>query len=176
MKFIIFNGIKYYQQKNGYYQRSETAKRNRENIERRLHRAIWKHFKGEIPKGYHIHHIDENKENNDISNLELLSPSEHQKKHTRLSKIWWHTEKGKRANRKGIRNAKKWHSSESGKLWHSMHQYIYINKIRVVEICKECGQSFGTFKDKRHQEYCRKCRDKFLHRELYKRKMGYFDK
>lgn len=174
MTFIIFDGIKYYQQKNGYYQRAETAKRNRENIERVLHRAIWKHYKGEIPKGYHIHHIDENKENNDISNLELLSPSEHQKKHSRISKIWWKTPEGKKANKKGIQNAKKWHSSKEGKIWHSEHQKKYIEKIRKEEICQECGQTFGTFSDKRHQIYCRKCRDKFLHRERYKNQKGLF--
>lgn len=40
----------------------------------------------EIPKDekgnpYHVHHIDGNKQNNSIYNLELLSPSEHNKKH-----------------------------------------------------------------------------------------------
>lgn len=34
----------------------------------------------EIPKGYHVHHIDENKENDDRSNLELLTASEHSKR------------------------------------------------------------------------------------------------
>lgn len=174
MQVVIFNGIKYYKQASGYYQRAETAKRNRENIERRLHRAIWKFYNGEIPKGYHIHHKDENKENNDIDNLELLSPSEHQKKHIKKSKIWWQTLEGKIANKRGVENAKQWHSSEIGKEWHSKHQKEYINKIRTVEICKECGRTFGTFKDKRHQVYCRKCRDKFAHRAIYKKKRGLF--
>jgi len=38
-------------------------------------------LKGEIPKGFEIHHIDGDKDNNNISNLEILSASEHQKKH-----------------------------------------------------------------------------------------------
>lgn len=34
-----------------------------------------------IDKSYHIHHIDENKQNNDSSNLEAVSPSMHGRKH-----------------------------------------------------------------------------------------------
>ena len=55
-----FNGVVYY--KCGeYYQRKGI----------RLHREVWKYHNGEIPKGYHVHHIDSNKNNNSIDNLEL---------------------------------------------------------------------------------------------------------
>lgn len=37
----------------------------------------WLAWKGVIPKGFHIHHIDENKENDWIDNLDCLSISEH---------------------------------------------------------------------------------------------------
>lgn len=47
-----------------------------------IHRIVWYDNRGEIPKGYHIHHIDSNKLNNSIENLELLSSSHHQIKHT----------------------------------------------------------------------------------------------
>ena len=39
---------------------------------KRLHREVWKLYNGQIPKGYHVHHKDENTWNNDISNLELV--------------------------------------------------------------------------------------------------------
>ena len=42
-----------------------------------LHRLIWEKHNGGIPKGYQVHHIDGNKLNNDISNLQLLSAEEH---------------------------------------------------------------------------------------------------
>jgi hypothetical protein len=47
------------------------------------HRLIWeKHF-GPIPAGFHIHHKDGNKQNNDINNLEMINGKEH----NRMEKI-----------------------------------------------------------------------------------------
>jgi hypothetical protein len=43
----------------------------------RLHRIIWMLAYGDIPKGYEIHHLDENKRNNDIDNLLLVDRSAH---------------------------------------------------------------------------------------------------
>lgn len=52
----------------------------------RKYRQIYENFHNvKIPKGYHIHHIDGNRNNNDISNLEMLSPDEHAKKHGYIS-------------------------------------------------------------------------------------------
>jgi len=45
------------------------------------HRDIWEGLYGPIPKGHHVHHIDGDKTHNCISNLELLSATEHQREH-----------------------------------------------------------------------------------------------
>lgn len=45
----------------------------------RIHTLVAKHFIGEIPKGYHVHHIDGNKQNNVVTNLKIVHPSEHRK-------------------------------------------------------------------------------------------------
>lgn len=166
MQVVIFNGVRYYKQKNGYYQMAETLKRKRNGVERRLHRAVWKFYNGEIPKGMHVHHKDENKDNNDISNLELLTASQHCMLHSRNKRDWWHTKKGIRANKKGVRLAKKWHASEDGFKWHSEHQKQTMKKHIVIEVCPDCGREFNTLDNYKHQVYCRKCRDKFLKREL----------
>lgn len=42
----------------------------------KLHRLVWECFKGPIPGGYQVNHKDNNKINNRLSNLELLTPSE----------------------------------------------------------------------------------------------------
>ena len=46
-----------------------------------LHRVIWECVNGEIPNGYEVHHIDGNKQNNSIYNLELIGHKEHRTKH-----------------------------------------------------------------------------------------------
>ena len=48
---------------------------------------VWKQHYGEKPYGYHIHHIDGNRDNNDISNLECLHPDEHAKRHGYISNL-----------------------------------------------------------------------------------------
>lgn len=49
----------------------------------RIHRLVYSTFVEEIPKGkkYHIHHKDGNKQNNRISNLELVNSHNHHKIH-----------------------------------------------------------------------------------------------
>lgn len=54
----------------------------------RIHRLVYEHFVAPIPKGHkwHIHHINGNKQDNRVENLELLSSMEHfhkdENKHT----------------------------------------------------------------------------------------------
>lgn len=43
----------------------------------RIHQEVYRAFVGEIPHGYHVHHIDENKQNNTVSNLKLMNGREH---------------------------------------------------------------------------------------------------
>jgi hypothetical protein len=57
------------------------GKRVKEN-----YRKIWEHHNGEIPLdengvSYHIHHIDGNSKNNNISNLQCVSVEQHYKIH-----------------------------------------------------------------------------------------------
>lgn len=41
------------------------------------YRKLWESYYGEIPKGWHIHHIDGNHSNNDIHNLCCVPPQVH---------------------------------------------------------------------------------------------------
>lgn len=51
------------------------------------HRLIWEQAYGEIPKGYQIHHINHNKLDNRLENLEMISNSDHQKQHSVANKL-----------------------------------------------------------------------------------------
>lgn len=61
------NGIGYYQIK---------LRCNKKRFNRYVHRIIWETFKGPIPEGYEVNHIDHDKSNNSLINLELVSHSE----------------------------------------------------------------------------------------------------
>jgi hypothetical protein len=43
---------------------------------KRVHRVVWETFKGEIPDGYEIDHIDGNRLNNALSNLRCVTHTE----------------------------------------------------------------------------------------------------
>lgn len=49
-----------------------------------IHRAVWSYYNGEIPVGYHIHHVDFDKSNNQIENLVCIPQNEHMKLHKSL--------------------------------------------------------------------------------------------
>ena len=51
----------------------------------RYHRVVWEETHGPIPDGYVIHHIDHNKLNNDLSNLQIMTVYAHLQHHARLN-------------------------------------------------------------------------------------------
>jgi hypothetical protein len=76
LPFIIYDEIKWTPSMYGYYR----ATSRRKNLF--LHRYIWEKENGEIPPGHDLHHKDGNRANNDISNLECLTKSEHTRKYS----------------------------------------------------------------------------------------------
>lgn len=73
-KSVEYNGDVYASHSGGY-RRKTTGDREL------LHRQVWKDAYGEIPRGFNIHHINGDKLDNRLENLEMLSASEHTKKH-----------------------------------------------------------------------------------------------
>lgn len=74
-RVVVFNGITYRKPPSYAYYYNRRPKNS-------LHRAVWTHHNGTIPDGFHIHHIDEDTENNDITNLMCVSNSDHRKIHS----------------------------------------------------------------------------------------------
>jgi hypothetical protein len=74
---IEFEGRTYYRDKaSGYY---KTLMRHPDR--RALHRAVYSSTYGNIPHGWEVHHKDNDRENNDISNLECMPMREHLRIH-----------------------------------------------------------------------------------------------
>lgn len=135
MVFVIHNGKRYVKDaKSGYYLCASNHKR--------LHRVIWEEANGEIPKGFHIHHKDHNKDNNALDNLELLSASEHMRRHT-LERIANGDIDVKKNMQLRQEAAKKWHKSAEGRAWHSIHAKECAKKwIKVTKTCQMCGKEY----------------------------------
>ncbi len=105
-----------------------------------LHRAVWESVNGEIPKGYHIHHIDEDPGNNSIENLECLPVKEHAAMHPFSDERYSdQIEHLARINHL----AKAWHSTPEGREVHSrIGAMAYENFVPQEKPCDNCGKIF----------------------------------
>lgn len=125
----------------------------------RAHRWVWYNVNGNIPKGFHIHHIDEDKSNNSIENLQLIYSSLHMSLH--MTK-----EKRERASKWAdtIRPlTKQWHSSKEGKAWHKYHAIkTKFSKWDPRSLnCIVCGKTYET-KKKSNTKFCTNaCKSRF---------------
>lgn len=109
---------------------------------KRLHRAVWEYHNGKIPEGYHVHHIDENRCNNQISNLILVEASAHISCH--MSKPE-RKSKSREDVRKAIDKAPEWHKSDDGYIWHSVHAKKYWESAQLrTYTCSYCGKEYQT--------------------------------
>lgn len=150
-----FNGESYYFCGN-YFQRKG----------RRLHREVWKHHNGEIPKGYHVHHIDGDRTNNQIENLKLMLAKDHMSKHN-------NTPERKEFSRKAIENARtyasKWHGSSEGIDYHSkLGKENWKKRKMNTYVCTECGKTFQTkhvYGEDQNRFCHQNCRARYGHRK-----------
>jgi hypothetical protein len=124
-----FNGVRYYLC-DKYFQHKG----------KRLHRAVWEHHNGPIPKGFHVHHKTHDRSKNDIEDLELLPKGHHLSHHSKINK----------SGEKGLRHmldhvipkAAEWHKTEAAKSVHSRIGKII--KQRYEKQCEVCGTTFTT--------------------------------
>ena len=159
MKTIEYDGLTFVRDdKTGYYLNSK--------IHKRLHRYVWEKYNGEIPDGYDIHHIDRNKSNNDITNLQLIKKDEHMKLHGKMQ-----TEEDKQRKRDNLlQNARpkacEWHKSVKGSKWHREHYENMKDKLHEKKEfeCKLCGKVFMSTREGFCSNTCK---------SAHRRKMGY---
>jgi hypothetical protein len=93
-------GKKFYQQKDGYWANMMPI---------HAHRWVWINHFGAIPQGMDIHHKDGDKGNNEIENLEMLSRSDHLKRHRQEGRF------DLDQRREQLKEARKWMKTEEGR-------------------------------------------------------------
>ena len=169
MKSVYYNGKKYTRNPDSE-KRDERVyfKRIVGGTSEYLHRVKWADAHGPIPKNYHIHHIDGNPLNNELSNLECLSAKDHKDKHPFTDE-----QKAKmRDNLDRIRPmTKEWHSSEEGRKWHSEHAKRTVAAPQEKEmICQECGIVFISNASHNRKGFCSNA-----HKAAFRRKSGVDD-
>ncbi len=135
--------------------------------ERLLHRYIYAKSHGPIPEGNHIHHKDTNTLNNEIGNLECLTPSAHNKEHLsdesrqqllaanskRMSALWKKEQEWRKNTPEG--------QAFAAEVVMKMHAGQRLARGKFTITCKQCGtekEMAGT-KEGTAPEYCSKpCR------------------
>jgi len=144
MQHQIHYDKKFYQDKKTGYWISTTSPRIRAHV------WVWKYHWQIVPHGYHVHHINEDRSDNRIDNLELIHKSRHMSHHMS-------TEERKEFSRKQAEKirplTKAWHASEEGREWHRKHGIeCWKNKKEFEISCKQCNAKAIT--KTYHQEFC----------------------
>jgi len=165
---IVFNGYKY----NRYPESSNPAHRRYfARAGHRLHRDVWVYYNGPISKGMHVHHIDGDTSNNDISNLACITKDEHWSKHrAEISERNRRPEQLEHLAR--IRSSSAaWHKSPEGRAWHREHAKTSLAKTwssprhypDIDKVCFWCGTQFvgQTVKAKFCKKGCQTAESRF---------------
>lgn len=139
-KFIVIDGISFCRDdETGYYLNGTMGVR--------AHRYVYAKYHGPIPEGYHVHHKDEDKSNNDIDNLELMLAGDHLTYHglkNAANPEWLEWSRNNMAT-KARPAASEWHGSEAGLAWHREHAKCSIMAIEPRDfVCEQCGTGFRT--------------------------------
>ena len=110
---------------------------------KRLHRVVYQHHNGDIPKGCHVHHKDGDRSNNQPENLELMSNSRHMSLHMQERPPMGFTQVARDA-------AAKWHGSEHGAAWHAQHYEKFKHRLHEIRkyTCEQCGKEYEAMAGK----------------------------
>lgn len=117
-----------------------------------LHHFVWEKFVGKRRKGYVIHHKDGNCQNNDLSNLEEITPKEHCGERHKWDAVRYQKQIQLLDSIRHL--TKPWHKSADGHKWHREHALKSGFGTRGIkpQACACCGI---VFKPKRFgQKFC----------------------
>jgi hypothetical protein len=122
-----------------------------------LHKSIYEFYNGPVLPGFELHHIDFNKENNEISNIKCLSIRDHKKIHNEDKKKKY----GNNWNKENIKKARiglrKWFDSKDYVKWVDENRerirenarMSYRNRKKIKIKCDVCGKYFSGYKERK---------------------------
>lgn len=136
-------GRKFYQDKEtGYW---ISVNYSKEKPRTRAHQWVWFNNYGKPPKGYHIHHVNEDRSDNRIENLELMKGSRHLSFHMVKHMLDPKKKKQLQDQCNIIRPlTKEWHASEEGRAWHKYHalKNNFGNPEPTKYACQQCNKEY----------------------------------
>ena len=116
-----------------------------------MHRRVWEVNYGPIPSGFHVHHIDDDRNNNQPSNLALMDASGHLSHHGKSPRRAAYS----RMHIERIREkASMWHGSKAGVAWHKKHYQEHCAKALHARTLKSCKQCAKFFMGSHHSIFC----------------------
>lgn len=155
----IYAGRKFTLLSSGYF-----LDNNKKAEERLLHRLLWIAAFGPIPKGFDVHHKDENKQNNSLDNFELKPRSLHRRDH--MLQLLGRDPVLRQKLVKQLLNARvnchNWLHTDLGKDWARGQLARTREKLRDY-VCAYCGVTFTASVIARHKFCNRACASKFYY-------------
>lgn len=121
---------------------------------RSLHRYVWEKYNGKVAKGYVIHHIDGNCQNNDISNLECITQEQHTRDRHKPDEARLQQLRNNLKNN-ALPKAIQWHKSEEAKDFHTrIGKLAWENFEPTTKHCQVCGTPFRDNSLQQIGKYC----------------------
>lgn len=105
------------------------------NVSKRLHRLVWETFKGAIPEGMQIDHIDGNPENNSLNNLRCVTAEENSNNPNTIWKI--QGENNGMHGRKHTREVRKQMSINRNPYWYNKYNMTVYEIQQKLNKCHE---------------------------------------
>lgn len=160
---VVYQGDTYRVQSSGRYYQSD----KKDVPHRLLHRRIWSDHFGEIPPNHHIHHIDENWRNNDISNLECIYGPDHLSHH-KSEQIRQNPKQNQEWLEMARVKAAEWHRSEEGREWHSKNgKASWVGREPTSSNCSVCNTEYETFFASRSRFCSTSCAQKVAYKRHF---------
>lgn len=158
-EFKVYFQKRFYKDKKGYYVNSMPI---------HAQRWVWINHFGTIPDNMDVHHKDGDKSNNEIENLEIISRSDHLKKH------WKEGSYDLDQRRKQLSEARLWLKTPQGKKKQAINTKNSWEKRKLSpykKICIGCEISFESY-----QKWGKHCNSSCYAKWRRKNKIGFIEK